>query len=74
MSHFFLSNIHKRPYSIYNMTTGSVLGEVGNDESMVFPTGIPVDIPVVLCSLGRYLVWYITKETKDNRNLFFGRN
>ena len=26
------------------MTTISILGEVGNDEFMVFPTGIPVDI------------------------------
>jgi hypothetical protein len=56
------------------MTTGSVLDEVGNDASMVFPTDIPMDIPVVLCSFGRYLVWYITQEMKDETTLFFGRN
>ena len=44
----------------YIMTTGSVLGEVANDESIAFLTGIPVDIPVVLTSSGWYLVRYRT--------------
>ena len=51
------------------MTTVSVLAEVVNDESMVFPTGIPVDIPMVLCSSGQYLVWYSTEEMEDKKNV-----
>ena len=43
---------------MHNMTTVSVFGKVDNGESIVFPTGIPVEIPVVLCSLGWYLVRY----------------
>ena len=45
---------------MHNMTTVSVFGEAGNGESIVFPTGIPVEILVVLCSLGWYLVRYST--------------
>jgi hypothetical protein len=52
------------------MTTVTVLAEVGKDKSMVFPTGIPLDIPVVRYSSGQYLVWYSTSQL-NAKNLFF---
>ena len=57
VSFLFINHTKK---ALLILTTGSVLGEIVNDESMVLPAGISVDIPVVLCSAERYLVWYST--------------
>ena len=43
----FVKHINRRPIG-YSMNTGSVLGEVGNEESIIYPTGIPVDSAWVL--------------------------
>ena len=49
---------------------GSVLHEVANDESMPFPTCIPVDIPVGLFSQRHYFVHYSTQAMSKDTTFF----